>query len=62
MIRNVPRPKAARIYRETRDAAIESGRLNSSEQQVLVLRDGFYGFGNKYYKDKHLVEDWDPEV
>lgn len=55
-LRHVARrgPKAARIYRETRDEAIATGKIKAlgsgqqDEQQVQVLRDGFAGFGPKY--------------
>ena len=55
-------PKAARIYREVRDANIEAGRMPSTTQQVFVLRDGFTNFGHKFKNDAELVEDWDEEA
>lgn len=55
-------PKAARIYREIRDAAIDAGRLPPTSQQVFVLRDGFSNFGPKFKNDRELVEDWDEEA
>ena len=55
-------PKAARIYREIRDANIEAGRIPPTTQQVYVLRDGFSHFGNKFKRDPELVEDWDEEA
>ncbi|AYO43136.1 Dual specificity phosphatase ibp1 [Malassezia restricta CBS 7877] len=55
-------PKAARIYREIRDANIEAGRMPPTTQQVYVLRDGFSHFGNKFKRDPELVEDWDEEA
>lgn len=56
-------PKAARIYWETRDEALNNSRLpkdgkTADNQQVLVLRDGFSGFGPRYKDDKELVENW----
>lgn len=49
-------PKAARLYKEERDAAIASGKLSSStgkEQEVSVLRGGFAEFGQKHKVGTH---------
>ncbi|WFD37039.1 protein-tyrosine-phosphatase [Malassezia cuniculi] len=56
-------PKAARIYSEIREAALTNGRwpddgMTAGDQEVLVLRDGFVGFGPRYKDDKNLVENW----
>ena len=56
-------PKSARIYRETLDNAKNSGTSSTAtNQQVLVLRDGFANFGPRFKHDKTLVEDWDEEA
>lgn len=53
-------PKAARIYKEAREAAIASGKLkkpeDGREQTVSVLRDGFAEFGKKYKVCSSLSE------
>ncbi|WFD31018.1 protein-tyrosine-phosphatase [Malassezia sp. CBS 17886] len=58
-------PKAARIYRDTRDTAHANGSLGSGdtapEQQLFVLRDGFANFGPKFKDDAALVTDWSSE-
>ncbi|SHO77295.1 Similar to S.cerevisiae protein YCH1 (Phosphatase with sequence similarity to Cdc25p) [Malassezia sympodialis ATCC 42132] len=54
-------PKAARIYREVRDATSMYQREADQVQEVLVLRDGFGFFGPKFKQDPQLVEDWDEE-
>ncbi|WFD19088.1 protein-tyrosine-phosphatase [Malassezia caprae] len=54
-------PKAARIYREVRDATCTPESVASQAQEVLVLRDGFGYFGPKFKQDPQLVEDWDEE-
>lgn len=56
-------PKAARLYRETRDDAIQTGKIqNNQDQNVVVLREGFSNFGSLYKKDADLVEDYDEEA
>lgn len=55
-------PKAARVYRETRDTAQSAGRVPSGEQEIFVLRDGFANFGPRFKDDKALVEDWDQDA
>ncbi len=52
-------PKAARIYAETKAKAANGG---ANEQEVLVLRDGFGGFGPKFKNDPALVEKFDEEA
>ncbi|CAD6887605.1 unnamed protein product [Tilletia controversa] len=57
-------PKAARLYTEARNHAIETGAIDpktesGSPQQVVVLRDGAAGFVRQYKDDKSLVENYD---
>lgn len=54
-------PKAARIYREVRDATGTPEHPANQTQEVMVLRDGFGYFGPKFKQDAQLVEDWDEE-
>ncbi|KAG7088198.1 hypothetical protein E1B28_012215 [Marasmius oreades] len=53
-------PKAARIYRETRQNVLGEGE--SSPTDVFILRDGFSQFQVKYKDDPELVENWDENV
>lgn len=58
-------PKAARIYKETREGAHAKGTLPTdacASQRISVLQDGFAHFGQKFKKDKDLVQDWDEEA
>jgi rhodanese-related sulfurtransferase len=55
-------PKAARIYKETREEFIQTGKIeNKQEQNVAVLREGFSNFGSLYKNEADLVEDYDEE-
>ncbi|KAF9077516.1 Rhodanese-like domain-containing protein [Rhodocollybia butyracea] len=54
-------PKAARIYKETRQNVL-SETDSTSPTKVLVLRDGFTGFQAKFKDDAKLVEKWDKDV
>ncbi|KAJ3764346.1 Rhodanese-like domain-containing protein [Lentinula raphanica] len=54
-------PKAARIYKETRQNVL-SEIDSTSPTKVLVLRDGFTGFQAKFKDDAELVENWDKDV
>ncbi|THV03077.1 Rhodanese-like protein [Dendrothele bispora CBS 962.96] len=54
-------PKAARIYKETRQNVL-SETDSTSPTQVLVLRDGFTGFQSKFKDDLKLVENWDKDI
>ncbi|KAG6878512.1 hypothetical protein C0993_005442 [Termitomyces sp. T159_Od127] len=52
-------PKAARIYEETRGNVLYGKDI---PHEVVVLRDGFTRFQEKYKDDPDLVENWDKEV
>ncbi|KAJ3784622.1 Rhodanese-like domain-containing protein [Lentinula aff. detonsa] len=54
-------PKAARIYKETRQNVL-SETDSTSPTKVLILRDGFTGFQDKFKDDAILVENWDKDV
>ncbi|KAJ3922387.1 Rhodanese-like domain-containing protein [Lentinula edodes] len=54
-------PKAARIYKETRQNVL-SETDSTSSTKILVLRDGFTGFQSKFKDDANLVENWDKDV
>ncbi|KAF5369275.1 hypothetical protein D9758_002615 [Tetrapyrgos nigripes] len=54
-------PKAARIYKETRQNVL-SETDDTSSTQVYVLRDGFTVFQTKFKDDPKLVENWDKDV
>ncbi|KAF5389212.1 hypothetical protein D9757_003421 [Collybiopsis confluens] len=54
-------PKAARIYKETRQNLL-SETDSTSPTKVLVLRDGFTGFQAKFKDDPKLVEKWDKDI
>ncbi|KAE9394883.1 Rhodanese-like protein [Gymnopus androsaceus JB14] len=54
-------PKAARIYKETRQNIL-SETDSTSPTKVLILRDGFTGFQAKFKDDPKLVEKWDKDV
>ncbi|KIY46691.1 Rhodanese-like protein [Fistulina hepatica ATCC 64428] len=49
-------PKAARIYRETRESS------TSTPQDIAILRDGFSGFQQKFKDDPLLVEGWEKDI
>ncbi|KAJ4001668.1 hypothetical protein F5050DRAFT_1722410 [Lentinula boryana] len=54
-------PTAARIYKETRQNVL-SETDSTSPTKVLILRDGFTGFQDKFKDDAILVENWDKDV
>lgn len=55
-------PKAARIYKETREEAMKAGKIDDKQEQtVAVLREGFSNFGSLYKNEADLVEDYDEE-
>lgn len=55
-------PKAARIYKESRQDAIQAGKIDGNqEQNVAVLREGFSNFGSLYKNESDLVQDYDEE-
>ncbi|KAK7469058.1 Cdc25 phosphatase Ibp1 [Stygiomarasmius scandens] len=54
-------PKAARIYKETRQNVLSETDA-TSPTQVLVLRDGFTSFQSKFKDDSKLVENWDKDI
>ncbi|KAJ3731283.1 Rhodanese-like domain-containing protein [Lentinula guzmanii] len=54
-------PQAARIYKETRQNVL-SETDTTSPTKVLILRDGFTGFQDKFKDDAFLVENWDKDV
>lgn len=52
-------PKAARIFEETRNIKYKGQDIS---QEVVVLRDGFVGFQDRYKNDPKLVEKWDQDI
>ncbi|KAG2209003.1 hypothetical protein INT45_004658 [Circinella minor] len=50
-------PKSARIYNEMRHLTGEKGN-----QEVVVMRGGFDGWHAKYYKEKDLIDNYEPSI